>query len=86
MKDRETKQVRAVVVENADKEPLQGFVKDRMTYKTVICTDDHASYQGFKNHASVKEYKNWEIYKNRVESFWPMLKSGYFGMYHKRSA
>ena len=64
MKDRETKQLRAVIIEKTDTETLQGFVKNRVTDTTMVYTDDHASYQGLKNHASVKEPVNGEIYKN----------------------
>ena len=37
------------------------------------------------NH-SVKEYVNGLVHTNSIESFWVLLKRGYYGTYHKMSA
>ena len=37
------------------------------------------------NH-SVKEYVNGQAHTNGIESFWALLKRGYYGTYHKMSA
>ena len=36
------------------------------------------------NH-SVKEYVNGQAHTNGIESFWALLKRGYYGTYHKMS-
>lgn len=36
------------------------------------------------NH-SVKEYVNGQAHTNGIESFWVLLKRGYYGTYHKMS-
>ena len=34
----------------------------------------------------VKEYVNGQAHTNGIESFWALLKRGYYGTYHKMSA
>ena len=49
-------------------------------------TDDHGGYAGLPNHEtvrhSVSEYVNGQAHTNGIESFWAMLKRGYYGTYH----
>ena len=35
---------------------------------------------------SVKEYVSGQAHTNGIESFWSMLKRGYYGTYHRMSA
>jgi len=90
VKDRETKQVRAEVVDNTDSGTLQGFVVRHVSGGATVYTDDAGAYAGlpFKHETvrhSVSEYVNGIAYTNGIESFWSMFKRGYKGIYHKMS-
>ena len=90
IKDRETNQVNAEVVEHADKATLQDFVTENTTDETTVYTDEARTYSGLPrkhqtvNH-SVGEYVNEQAHTNGIESFWSMLKRGHKGTYHKMS-
>ena len=89
MKDRATGKVSAEVVESTDHLALFGFIAERVQDSTAIYTDEHRSYQGLPNHATVKhsagEFVNGMAHTNGIESFWSLLKRGYHGTYHKMS-
>ena len=89
MKDRETNQVDAEVVEFTDKATLQAFVLNRTEAGVKVYTDEAAAYQGLLNHEAVKhsvrEYVHGQAHTNGIESFWAMLKRGYAGTYHQMS-
>ena len=89
-KDRETNYVSAAVVGNTDAKTLQGFVGDHAAKGATVYTDDHGGYQGMPfEHETVKhsvsEYVNGMAHTNGIESFWSMLKTGYYGTYHHMS-
>ena len=73
VKDRETKQVRAEVVENTTKETLQGFIGQHADPETKKFTDESTAYMGLENHESVKhslsEWVNGQAHTNGMESF-----------------
>ena len=55
IKDRETKNVRAKVVENTDKATLQGFVVENTAPGATVYTDEASAYEGLPfTHESVK--------------------------------
>jgi len=90
MKDRETGQVTAEVVESTDRNTLEGFVAVNTEVDAVVYTDEHKSYaqlprphQSVKH--SVKEFVDGQAHTNGIESFWSMLKRGHTGVYHKMS-
>ena len=91
VKDRETNQVSAEVVDNTDKDTLQKFVVRHVQGKATVYSDDAEAYRGLPfPHETVKhsvsEYvRNKVIHTNGIESFWSMLKRGYKGIYHKMS-
>ena len=90
MKDRETKQVQAEVVEATDASTLQGFIRKYTTPETEVYTDEHRSYQGINRphkvvKHSAKEYVNGQASTNGIESFWALLKRGYVGTHHHMS-
>ena len=90
VKDRETKQVRAKVVQHTDKETLQGFVTAHTAEDAKVYTDEAQAYEGMpREHETVKhsvsEYVRGMAHTNGMESFWSMLKRGYVGTYHKMS-
>ena len=90
MKDRETNQVTAEVVESTDGLTLQEFVLDQIADGAKVYTDEHRGYHGLPNHQtvnhSVGKYVDGQAHTNGIESFWSMLKRGYHGTYHKMSA
>ena len=89
IKDRQTKQVRATVVERVDAPTLQGFVTDHTAPGATIYTDDATAYAGLAGRERVKhsvgEYVRGQAHTNGIESFWSMLKRGYVGTFHKMS-
>lgn len=93
MKDRDTNQVRAEVVEATDGPTLQGFVERNAQAGATVYTDEARAYQGlpalFYQHESVRhsvsEYVRDMAHTNGMESFWSLLKRGYIGTYHKIS-
>ncbi len=89
-KDRATNQVSAEVVQSTDKDTLQGFVTERTEAGATVYTDEASAYEGLpRTHEAVKhsvgEYVRGQASTNGVESFWSMLKRGYYGTYHKMS-
>ena len=90
-KDRKTKQVQAKVVEDTTAQTLTGFVYDTSDEEAQVYTDDARAYQALKRAAhktvkhSVKEYVDGEAHTNGIESFWALLKRGYYGTYHRMS-
>ncbi|MCY3676642.1 MAG: IS1595 family transposase, partial [Gemmatimonadetes bacterium] len=94
MKDRETKQVVARVIERTDGETLRGFVDEHASPDAALYTDDATAYRGSgREHETVKhsaaEYVRYlegaTIHTNGVESFWSMLKRAHKGVYHRLS-
>ena len=88
-RDRATGQVSATVVESTDRPTLQRFVLSRVAQGADIFTDDAAAYRGLPNHQSLRhsvgEYVREQAHTNGIESFWAMLKRGYYGTYHRIS-
>ena len=87
MKNRDTNQVQAEVVEATDKATLQGFVVENTMPDTVVYTDEAMAYSGLpRTHLTVGhgvgEYVREQAHTNGLESFWSMLKRGYTGTYH----
>ena len=92
MKDRATNHVRATVVEGTTQDELEGFIQDRVEPGATVYTDDHGGYNRLWlnfEHASVRhsvrEYVKGQAHTNGIESFWAMLKRGYYGTYHRMS-
>ena len=90
MKDRQSNEVRAKVVDKTDAETLQGFVVDHADASATVYTDDAKAYQRLPfAHATVKhsagEYVRQRVHTNGIESFWALLKRGYHGTFHHLS-
>ena len=91
-KDRETNRVSATVIQGTTQEELEGFIQDRVKPGSTVYTDDHKGYGrlwlDFKHRSvrhSVREYVNGQAHTNGIESFWSLLKRGYYGTYHRMS-
>ena len=82
VRDRESGQISAAVVTGTTKRELHEFVQDRVSGDSDIYTDDLKSYEGLPNRHmvrhSVGEYVSQQAHVNGVESFWAMLKRGYY--------
>ena len=89
VKDRETKEVRAEVVQGTDRDTLQGFVEDHVVPEARKFTDEHHAYHGLNNHATCKHgvghWVDGQAHTNGLESFWSMFKRGYHGTFHRMS-
>lgn len=90
-KDRTTKHVQAQVVSDTTAKTLEGFVYSTSRKEAQVFTDDARAYQALKRAAhktvkhSVKQYVDGMVHINGMESFWSLLKRGYYGTYHKMS-
>ena len=90
IKDRKANKVVARHIPNLTKEEIQGFLGENVSRKAMIYTDNHRSYIGLPfghesvNH-SVGEYVRDMAHTNGIESFWAVLKRGYYGTYHRIS-
>jgi transposase-like protein len=91
-KERDGK-VRARVIAKTDTASLEGCNRKNVEPGTRAFTDEHSGYRHLSasfSHQAVRhgvgEYVNSMVHTNSIESFWPMLKRGYKGPYHKMSA
>ncbi len=73
-------------------ETLAGFVHENVKEGETVYTDDHKAYKSLRHtfkHTAVKhsvaEYVNGQAHTNGIESFWALLKRGYYGTYHQMS-
>jgi transposase-like protein len=80
--------VKAMMIPNTGQTDLHGFIKDNVVIGSTLYTDDHRSYLGLKEyrHESVNhsagEYVRGMAHTNGIESFWALLKRGYYGTFH----
>jgi transposase-like protein len=83
--------VKIKMVPNTEKNELHNFIQENVATGTTLYTDDHRSYLGIKdyNHYSVNhsmgEYVRGQAHTNGMESFWALLKRGYYGTFHHLS-
>ncbi len=83
--------IKAKAVKDVSSKTLQGEIKKSIHKGAVIYTDDHRAYAGLLNYKhsvirhSIGEYVKDMISTNEIESFWALLKRGFYGIYHKMS-
>ena len=90
MKSRTNKTVQAKVIDPVSATTLQRFVTTHTEPGITVYSDQNPGYIGLKkkgythqpvNH-SAKEYVDGMAHTNGIESFWALLKRGYYGTYH----
>jgi len=88
----ENKNVRAMLIKDVTGPTLKGFIGQNVAQGSTIVTDNFRSYRGlnsYYNHFtvnhSVGEYVRNQAHTNGIESFWALLKRGYYGIYHHMS-
>lgn len=89
----ENGQVIAKPIANTKASTLQGFILENAEIGATVVTDNFRSYYGLEaqgfNHISVNhsvgEYIKGKAHTNGIESFWALLKRGYYGIYHYMS-
>ena len=78
-------------VTDTNAESLIGFSCSTSREGAHTFTDDAKAYRALRKAAhaavkhSIKEYVNGEAHINGTESFWSLLKRGYYGTYHRMS-
>ncbi len=87
VRDRATGQVVAKVVQDTKAKTLRPFVERHTDADALVYTDEAVAYKGIKRtHEavchSVGEYVRDMAHTNGMESFWAMLKRGYYGTFH----
>ena len=80
--------VRAMPVGGTDSKSLHPQIRENVEAGSTLYTDDHKAYRGmpeYKHEAvrhSAGEYVNGAASTNGIESFWALLKRGYYGTHH----
>jgi len=78
-------------VENTEAATLKSFIYRNVKNGATVYTDNFPSYKGLEGYAhdtvnhSVGEYVKQQVHTNGIESFWALLKRGYYGIYHYMS-
>ncbi len=90
LKDRDSNEIRAEVVQRTDAKTLHGFIGKHTDREATVYTDEAKAYQSLPyRHDSVKhsasEYVKGDVHTNGMESFWSMFKRGHKGTYHQMS-
>ncbi len=85
--------IKAKIIDSTDSLTLTKFVKESVNTKAIVYTDDHPGYLGISKRNihysvkhSIKEYVQGQTHTNGIESFWALLKRGYYGTHHHMSA
>ena len=87
VKARESNKVSASPIASTDATSINRFIRENVTDNAMLYTDSATAYEGVNekhetiNH-SVGEYVRKQAHTNDIESFWALLKRGYYGTYH----
>ena len=87
IRDRATGEVKAAPVPAVNRSTVGDFVGERVRPSAKVYTDGSTVYP--MEHEAVRhsigEFVRGQAHTNGVESFWAMLKRGYYGTYHRMS-
>jgi len=86
--------IKAKIVNNTNETTINYFANNNIKKSAILNTDEYRSYNQLKNQGfihkrvkhSVKEYVYGQYHTNGIESFWALLKRGYYGIYHHMSS
>ncbi len=88
MRDRETRQVRAKVIPNANRKTLQNEILANVQKNSKVYTDQWPGYYNLAQkefiHETVnhmEEYVRGQVHTQGIENFWSLLKRGLSGTY-----
>jgi len=90
VKQRETNKVSASPIASTDSSSVNRYIRDHVRSEAMLYTDSASAYNGVnKKHEAVNhsagEFVNQQAHTNGIESFWALLKRGYYGTYHRMS-
>lgn len=78
-------------IKDVTRKTLHGFIHENVALGSTVYTDSFRSYGNLVGYThqmvnhSVGEYVNAQAHTNGIESFWALLKRGYYGIYHYMS-
>ena len=80
----------ARVIEHADTETLNSFIREAISEKvSLIATDEFSGYRNLKKHGIVRhsagQYVNGAVHTQTIDGFWSLLKRGIMGSFNKVS-
>ena len=84
-------QVRAFSVAETNTETLTGAIRENVAAGSAVYTDQYRAYNGLNEYThkrvkhNVGEFVREMVHTNGIESFWAIVKRGYYGIYHKWS-
>ena len=87
-------EVRATPIADTRSETLQGFISANVPQGASVVTDQFSAYHGLNergyvhhtvNHSIGEYVRSYCLHTNGIESFWSLLKRGYYGVYHYMS-
>jgi transposase-like protein len=85
------RKVTAKPIEDVTGATLKQFIRDNANKGATVVTDNLKSYKGMPeykhitvNH-TIGQYISEQAHTNGIESFWALLKRGYYGVYHYMS-
>jgi transposase-like protein len=87
MLERDTRQVRAMVIPNVKRDTLQNAILNQIEHKTTVYTDRWTGYDGLAakdfihETVTLDEYVRGNVHTQGIENFWSLLKRGLNGTY-----
>jgi transposase-like protein len=89
----ENGKVNAKVSQDVKRNSLHGFIHNNANEGATVVTDSFPAYRGLNSHGythkvvnhTIGEYIRDNAHINGIESFWALLKRGYYGVYNHMS-